>query len=818
MATILQDLKYGIRMLAKNPGFTVVAVLTLAVGIGANTAIFSAVNPVLFESLPYPHAGRLMMIWDTFKGERSDVTFHTYREVAKRNHSFREIAAMDVWQPTMTGPSEPERLDGQTVSASYFRLLGVGPAIGRNFQASDDLQTSPKVVVISDGLWRRRFGGDRAIVGRLIMLDGDGYTVIGVMPRGFDNVLSPSAEIWSALQYDTAHITNFQTGEWGHHMHVIGRLRPGVSEERARQDLDGIARDPVPEFPRPPWASLKYGLIVNPLQHEVTRGVRSALLAIFGAVVLVLLIACVNVTNLLLARGAQRRGEFAMRAALGAPRWRLVRQLLTESLLLSAIGGALGLLVAEFGVDAVVALSPSQLPRLADMEINGPVFAYALGITTLIGLLVGLIPAVHASHPDLRLRIQQGSRQAAGGHQWTRRALVVSEVALALVLLAGAGLLLRSINRLFAVNPGFDPSRLLTMQVQTSGHKFDDLESAPGVGANTRRQFFAQALEEVRQVPGVSSAAFTSLLPLDSEQFGFDRYGAAFEDEKPGEGGRDVVRYVVTPGYFETMRIPLRRGRFLSERDVAGAPQAGLISESLAKNEFPGRDPIGRRFHVGPLDRPWYTVVGVVGDVKQTSLALSDPDAIYITSAQSWFADNAMSLVVRTRGDAAALAPTIKKAVWSVDKDQPILRVATMDGLLAMSAAERRFVLILFEVFGIVALALAAIGIYGVLSGSVTERTRELGIRLALGAGQRDVLHLVLRQGTRLVLIGVGIGFVAAQFLTQWIASLLYGITATDPLTFAAVALILFGVAMLASYIPARRATKVDPMVALRYE
>src|SRR5579859_1469598 len=356
MATILQDLKYGIRMLAKNPGFTVVAVLTLAVGIGANTAIFSAVNPVLFESLPYPHAGRLMMIWDTFKGERSDVTFHTYREVAKRNHSFREIAAMDVRQPTMTGPSEPERLDGQTVSASYFRLLGVGPAIGRNFQASDDLQTSPKVVVISDGLWRRRFGGDRAIVGRLIMLDGDGYTVIGVMPRGFDNVLSPSAEIWSALQYDTAHITNFQTGEWGHHMHVIGRLRPGVSEERARQDLDGIARDPVPEFPRPPWASLKYGLIVNPLQHEVTRGVRSALLAIFGAVVLVLLIACVNVTNLLLARGAQRRGEFAMRAALGAPRWRLVRQLLTESLLLSAIGGALGLLVAEFGVDAVVAL------------------------------------------------------------------------------------------------------------------------------------------------------------------------------------------------------------------------------------------------------------------------------------------------------------------------------------------------------------------------------------------------------------------------------------------------------------------------------
>jgi putative ABC transport system permease protein len=815
MRMLWQDLRYGLRMLAKTPGITAVAVLTLALGIGANTAIFSAVNPILFESLPYAHANRLLMIWDIFQGARSGITFHTYREVAARNNCFSEVASMDVWQPTLTGPAEPERLDGQSVSASYFRALGIAPAMGRNFQPSDDVQNAPKTVILSDGLWHRRFAGDRTLIGREITLDGDRYTVIGVMPHGFDNVLEPSAEIWSPLQYDSSHVTNFQTMEWGHHMHMVARMRAGVSVEQARGDLTRIAQTPVAEFPRAPWAALKNGFIVNPLQHEITRGVKAALLAVLGAVTLVLLIACVNVTNLLLARGAQRRGEFAMRAALGAPRPRLIRQLLTESLLLAAIGGALGMLVAEFGVSAIVALSPPELPRMAAIAVNGPVFFFALGITTLIGVLVGLIPAVQASRADLRTGLLQSSRQSSGGHQWTRRTLVVGEVALALVLLVGAGLLLRSIERLFAVAPGFDSAHLLTMQVQTSGHQFDDLASAPGVGHSVRRRFFAQALEEVRHVPGVTSAAFTSLLPLSGDETGV--YGVLFEHDKSG-GGYDVFRYVVTPGYFETMEIPLRRGRLLDAGDVASAPLAVVISESLAKRNFPGQDPIGQRLRVGPMDRPWYTVVGVVGDVKQTSLALSDADAVYLTSEQSWFADDVMSLVVRAPGNELALAPAIRKAIWSVDKDQPVLRIATMDRLVEISEAQRRFALVLFEAFGIVALLLAAIGIYGVLSSSVTERTQEIGIRLALGAPRENIVALVLRQGMTMAGLGAGIGLLGALVASQALVTLLFGVSWLDPVTYVGVSVLLLGVSAIACWVPASRAARVDPMVALRCE
>jgi putative ABC transport system permease protein len=813
MSTFFQDLRYGIRMLAKSPAFTAVAALTLALGIGASTAIFSAVNPILFEPLPYPQAGRIMMIWDIFQGSRSDVTFHTYRELAQRSRSFDVIAVMEPWQPTITGPAEPERLDGQSVSANYFRVLGVAPALGRDFRASDDQFRGPKLEMLSDGLWRRRFLGDRAIVGRQITLDGDLYTVIGVMPRWFENVLAPSAEIWSPMQYDPQHITTLDTTEWGHHLRMAGRLRPGVSKDQARRDLEAIAHTPVPEFPRARWASLEYGLILDSLQDDVTRGVKPALLAVLGAVMLVLTIACANVTNLLLGRGAQRHGEFAMRATLGAGRPRLIRQLLTESLLLAGLGGALAMEVADFGVRALVALSPPGLPRVGAIEVNGAVFAFALGITTVVGLAVGLIPALHASSGDLHAGLQQSSQRTAGGHQGTRRTLVVAEVALALVLLVGAGLLLRSLERLLAVDPGFDPSHRLTMQVQTSGHQFDDLASAPDVGASARHRFFAQALEAVRRVPGVKAAAFTSLLPLtDDSQFG--TYGMLFEDGN----GYNVFRYAVSPGYIETMGIPLGRGRLLDDHDAAGTPPVVLISESLAKREFHGQDPIGKRVHVGPIDRPWYTVVGVVGDVRQASLAESDPDAVYLTASQSWFADEAMSLVVTARSDAAALAPAIRKAIWSVDKDQPIVRVATMDDLLAASAAERHFALVLFEVFGVVALALAAAGIYGVLSANVTERTREIGIRSVLGASPRSILAAVVRQGIALTGLGLVIGLVGAAAASRALITLLFGISQLDPITYFGVVALLLAVALLASYVPARRATKVDPMVALRYE
>ncbi len=797
MSTLLQDLKCGLRMLAKNPGFTAVAVVTLALGIGASTAIFSAVNPILFEPLPYPDAGRIMMIWDIFQGSPSDVTFHTYRELVQRSRSFDAIAVMEPWQPTMTGPAEPERLDGQSVTARYFRVLGVEPALGRDFQASDEQFHGPKVAILSDGLWRRRFLGDRAIVGRQTTLDGDLYTVVGVMPRLFENVLAPSTEIWSPLQYDTRHIATLDTTEWGHHLRMVGRLRPGVSGDQARRGLDAIAHTPVPEFPRARWASLKYGFILDSLQDDVTRGVKPALLAVLGAVMLVLVIACVNGTNLLLGRGGQRRGEFAMRGALGAGRMRMIRQLLTESLLLAGLGGVLAMEVADFGVRALVALSPPGLPRVGAIAVNGAVFAFALGITTVVGLAVGLIPALRASRADLHARLQQSSQRTAGGHQGTRRTLVVAEVALALVLLVSAGLLLRSLERLLAVDPGFDSSHLLTMQVQTSGHQFDDLRAAPGVGASTRHRFFAQALEAVRRVPGVKAAAFTSLLPLsDDSQFGV--YGTLFENG----GGYNVFRYAVSPGYIQTMGIPLRRGRLLDEHDVAGTPQAVLISESLAKREFHGQDPIGKLVHLGPTDRPWYTVVGVVGDVRQASLAESNLDAAYITTSQSWFADEALSLVVCARGDAAALAPAIRKAIWSVDKDQPIIRVAIMDGLLAASAAERRFVLVLFEVFGVVALVLAAAGIYGVLSASVTERTHEIGIRSALGASRRSILAAVVRQGMTLTGLGVVIGLIGAVAASRALITLLFGVSHLDPITYLGVSALLFGVALLAQLRP----------------
>ncbi len=812
LETLWQDLRYGARMLRKNPGFTIVAVLTLALGIGANTAIFSAVNPILFEPLPYPHPERIMMIWSVFQGARSQLAFFNYRELQERNHSFDALAIFEPWQPGLTGGDVPERLDGQSVSYGYFRALGVAPAMGRDFQASDndyhgENYHGPFVAILSYGLWQRRFGGDRSIVGRQITLDGDAYTVIGIMPRGFENVLYPTAEIWSPEQYNPYDIKNTDTSEWGNHLSLVGRLRAGVTFAQAKADIARIVQIPVPEFPRPRWASFKYGFIVDQLQADVTREVKPALLAVLGAVMLVLLIACVNVTNLLLARGAQRRGEFAMRAALGAGRGRLTQQLLTESLLLALVGGALGLLVAQMFVQGVIALSPTDLPRLGDVQLDRNVFFFALGITTLIGLLVGLVPAVHASRNDLQAGLKEGSQQTAGSHQSTRSALVVAEVALALVLLVSAGLLLRSLTRLFAVNPGFESPQLLTMQVQTSGHKFDD--------ADVTRQFFRQALENVRHEPGVDAAAFTSLLPLtDDTENG--RYGTSYEkDDKHWE----VFRYVVSPGYFETMRIPLRRGRYLENGDIKGAQQVIVISESLAKTEYGNQNPIGQRMKVGGFPNwPWYTIVGVVGDVRQAALTPGNLDGVYITPEQSWYADQAMSFVVRARGDSTALIPEVKNAVWSVDKNQPIVRIATMDSLLAATVAQRRFTLILFEAFGIVALGLAAVGIYGVLSGSVAERTREIGIRLALGAPRTNIISLIVLQGMTVTALGMVIGLGGAFAAGQAIASQLYGISPLDAMTYAGVIALLAAVAAIACWVPAWRAARVDPCIALRAE
>lgn len=803
-----QDFRYALRVLGKKPAFTSVAVITLAIGIGASTAIFSAVNPILFEPLPYPQANRIMTIWDRApEGSNIFLTFGTYREIAARSRSFESIAALKTWQPTMTGDADPERLEGQSVSAEYFRVLGIAPILGRDFDGADDRPRGPKTSMLSYGLWQRKFSGDRTIAGRQIQLDGDLYTVAGVMPRGFDNVLAPSAEVWTLLQYNPT--VPLDGKEWGHHLRVIARLAPGAGIDQARRDLNAIARTVMPEFRRAPWAALRQGLTVTKLQEDVTGSVRPMLLAVLGSVLLVLAIACVNVMNLMLARGTQRRNEFAMRAALGARRLRLVRQLVTESVLLSALGGGLGMLVALNALGLLVSLSPPELPRAGAIGIDGYVFAFAFGVTALIGLIVGLVPALQAYDADLQVGLRQGSRGATSSNQWTRRTLVVAEVSLALVLLVGAGLLLHSLQRLFAVAPGFNSAHLLTMQVRTSGVRFHNDQAS--------RRFFEQALEAVRRVPGVTQAAFTSLLPVSGDQFG--AYGVRFEgNQREGGGNIPAFRYSVTPGYLETMGIPLRRGRFLDAHDNAEAPLAVLINESLAKRKFPGQDVVGQRLHAGPDNWPWATIAGVVADVKQTSLAVGQEDAFYMTAAQGWFADDAMSLVVRARGDVTALAPAIKRAIWSVHKDQAITRVITMDALVGRSAADRRFALIAFEAFAVVALALAAIGIYGVLSGSINERMREIGVRSALGASRGDIVALVVRQAMTLTGAGIVLGLLAAAAASRALVTLLFGVSRLDPVTYAGVIIVLAAIAAIACWAPAWRAARIDPAITLRAE
>jgi putative ABC transport system permease protein len=810
--TVAADLRYAARQLAGNPGFTMVSVLTLALGIGASTAIFSAVNPILFEPLPYPHASRILTTWNTYEGARSQLAFGTYRELKQRSSAlFDAVTIFEPWQPAMTGGAQPERIEGQSVSASFFRVLGVAPAMGRDFRESEDNVRGVRIAILSDRLWHRHFNGDAGIIGRQVKLDDDNYTVIGVMPRTFENVLSPSAEIWTPTQYNERQIsTNFNSWEWGNHLRMAGRLKAGVARERAALELEQIARTRWAEFPRPPWASLAHGLIVDSLKDDVARGVKPALLAILGAVLLVLAIACVNVVNLLLARSAQRRAEFATRAALGAGRMRIVRQLITESLLLASIGGALGVGVAMAGVRALIALSPRGLPRIEAIAVDPVALGFAVGITTLIGLAAGLIPALHISREELHLGMQRSSRRTTGGHSRTRGALVVIEVALAVILLVGAGLLLHSMQRLLAVDPGFHAAQVLTMQVQSSGHQFDQHD-------DVRRRFFEQALEAVRSVPGVQQAAFTSLLPLSDDSAGGATYGARFERDDSHDG-YDVFRYAVSSDYCQTMGIPLRSGRYLDDRDTAAAPRAALLSESLARREFPGESAIGKRLHVGPTEGPWYTVVGVVGDVKQTSLAIDRPDAVYMPTEQGWFADDTLSFVIRAHGDAGALASAVKEAIWSVDKNQPIVRVSTMAALVEASEAERGFVLILFEAFGVVALALAAVGIFGILSGSVAERTREIGVRTALGASRGNIVGLVLRHGMMLTALGVAIGLCGAVGASQALATLLYGVSKLDAVTYCGVIVVLGVVAAGACWTPAWRAARVDPAVTLRAE
>jgi len=804
------DARYAIRRLRTNPAFTFAAVLTLALGIGASTTVFSAISPILIEPLPFPRADRLVTIDDrTDAGTAMPPTLGTYYELQARNHSFDALAAADAWRPSLTSNVDPEQLHGQRVTASYFGVLGVSPIVGRGFTADEDRPGGPNVVVLGDGLWRRRFGGDRSIVGHVVQLDGDDYTVVGIMPPTFANVVAPSAELWSPMRERAT--GEFDSRAWGHHYQIIGRLAPTATIASASSEIAQIGRVGDAAYPRPPWAKFERGLLVRSMKEEVTSAVRPALYAIIGAVLLLLGIAAVNVTNLLLARGAQRRPELAMRIALGAGGGRLVRQMLTESLVLAACGGVFGLAIADVGVRLFVAWSPPGLPRADAIGLDWRVFAFALALTAIIGVAVGLVPALTALHTDAAGSLQHGTRRSTSGRVAGRSALVVAEVSLALVLLVSAGLLVRSVRRLVSVPPGFDPSNVVTMQVVLAGHAFHS--------DTARLRSWNQIIDAVRQVPGVVSVGTTSQLPLSGD---VDGYGYEWQSLPTTTGGNDgsALRYAVSPGYFAAMRIPLRAGRLIDATDRPGAPEAILVNESLARRLFGDRNPIGERVRFGGQmgGDQWDYVVGVVADVRQYSLAVPAPDAFYVATGQWAWVDNVATLVARTSGDAAAAVPSIKRAVWSVDATAPIQRIATMDSFIAASAGQRRLALAAIETFALAALLLAAVGLYGVISGGVTERLREIGIRTALGATPGEILRQVVGRGVALTILGALIGLGGSAVATRLLASMLFSVSRTDPVTYAGVVGLLTAVAIAAAWLPARRAAGVDPTIALRAE
>ena len=805
MHTLLNDLRYGIRQLWLRPGFTALAALTFALGIGATTAIFSVVNPILFQSLPYPDADRIVTLWERDNhGNEDNTGFASFRDVQRMATSLEAVAVTGFWQPTLQGTGEPERFTGQKVTEDYFKVLGVAPFLGRDFTTAEQVRGQHHVTILSYGLWQRRFGADRSIIGKPVTFDGIQFLVVGVMPKGFEDVFSPAAELWMPLAYAVSLPFACRTC---HHLREIARLKPGISEEAARRELGVISGRLVAQYPTEYQAA---GMFVIPLQTLTTRQIRPALLAVLGAVTLVLLISCINVSALLVGRSLQREGEFAIRAAMGAGRWRMARQLFVEGTLLSLLGGGVGLALAWAGVKALPALGPTAIPRLSAIAINVPVLAFTAGVSLITGIVFGLVPALAATSRDLFSRLRPGGKTTQRREHWiARSALVGGEIAMAVMLLVGAGLLVRSLRKLLAVEPGFDARSLLTMQVQTSGTRYNDNDAG--------WSFYTRALAAVRAIPGVEQAGWVSQLPLGGN---FDRYGVQIEGRLLAnpEEAPSADRYAIFPGYLQAMRIPILRGRGFTTEDDGRHPPVALVNEAFQRLSWAGEDPIGKRIQVGGPDQPWRTIVGVVGNVHHTGLDQPPQAQAYFPEVQWQFADASMDLVVRTRGDPIALARPVEAAIRSTDSTLPILNIAAMEDVISGTAQQRRFVMVLFQIFSVVALLLAAAGIYGVLAGSVAERTREIGIRSALGASRSGLLGLILRQGLVLSAFGLGVGSAGALLLSRFLQKLLFGIEPQDPLTFASVVAVLSLVALLACWIPARRATRISPLETLRSE
>jgi predicted permease len=807
LGDLWQDVRYGLRMLLKTPGFTAVAVIALALGIGANSAIFSVVNTILLKPLPYKDPDRLVMVWedDTKHGYPRDTpAVANYIDWRDQNQVFEGMAAMADQSFNLTGVGEPERIDGQRVSANLFPLLGVEPSLGRAFLPEEDKPGSPRVVILSHGLWQRRFGADPKVIGQPLNLNGESYTVVGVMPSHFQ-FPSPEENLWVPIAF-----TSEEAASRGrHYLKVLARLKPNVTLEQAQAEMKAIAARLEQQYPE---QNTQLGAVVTPLHEYVAGDIRPALLILMGAVGFVLLVACANVANLLLARASVRQKEIAVRIALGASRWRLIRQFLTESVLLAVLGGGVGLLLSIWGVNLLKTFIPENISQAKAITIDAKVLAFTFLVSLLTGLIFGLFPATQASNFNINETLKEGGRDSAAGSRGNRirGVLVVAEVAVSLILLIGAGLLINSFLRLRNVDPGFRTNNLLTMGVVLPETKYPD---------HARRSaFYTEMIRRVEALPGVQSAAVTNWIPLVRQG---DSVGVTFEGRPAPEPGKMpiAVTRVVSPHYFNTMGIQLLQGRQFTDQDKVDSPNVVVISETMARRYWPGENPLGKRLTPGRPESPddWCEVIGVVKDVRQFELDADPKPQMYLTYAQAdFFAPR--HLVVSTNVEPLGLAATVRRTVWEIDKDQPVSNIRTMEDVLSESVARQRFSMLLLGIFAALALALAAVGIYGVMSYSVAQRTREIGIRMALGAQTRDVLKLTVGGGLKLVLIGVLIGLVAAFILTRMMSSLLFGITATDPTTFIIISLVLIGVALFASYIPARRATKVDPMIALRYE
>jgi putative ABC transport system permease protein len=815
MRTLFQDLRYGLRMLAKNPGYTVVAVLTLALGIGANTAMFSIMDAVLLRPLPYPQPQGLVKVWTRFTGiglpnDQNWVSPPEVRDIEELNKSFSGVSAFTGASFNVTVQANPERIEGAVVSPSLFAILGVQARLGRVFTSEEAQPGRDNVLLLSYGLWQRRFGSDPAIIGRTLVANSKPYVIVGVLPPGFD--YPEQAEMWAPLAFTAMDLSPDSRGNHGNE--VLARLRPGVSLAQARADMGMVGKMMIERSRDYPYTQYNFAVTLIPLLEEMVGDVKISLWILMGGVGFVLLVACANIACLSLVRASARQRETSIRLALGASPRRLARQLITESLVYGVLGGAAGVLLAHWGLQALVAMGRTAIPRVANTAIDGWVLAFATVLALGTGVLVGLAPAFKAARGMPYETLKEGGHSQAGAAAGAaagriRPLLVVGEIALALVLLTGTGLLLKSLARLLGVDPGFRADSVLTMRVSLPDEEYRKPEQV--------RAFYHDLQNRIEHLPGVIAAGAVNVLPVSGGNYSgtvtVDSHAVPADQASPEADWRPV-----TPGSLKALGIALVAGRYFDDRDTDSSLPVAIIDESMARTYWPNEDPIGKRIKQGERQSsaPWRTVVGVVRHVRYRTLEARSRVALYWPQAQNPY--NAMSLVIRTERDPMALAPTIAKQIRAIDPDLPVYQVRTMLEVMRNSVAQRKVMLILLGLFAAAALVLAAVGIYGTVSYSVAQRTREIGIRMALGAEARDVRRMVLRQGITLALGGIGLGLLGSLALTRVLSAMLFGVRPTDPLTFMSVSVLLGAVALLASYGPARRATRVDPLVALRHE